>query len=75
MGSNNDGRGKVAPVPENLQRNAMPESILRHVEVPKYIPGVRIREVPVAMLGHSLSEEVKGSITDTQALLAASRCL
>ena len=63
------------PVPENLQRKVMPESILRHIKVPEYIPRVRIQEVPVEVRCHSFTEEVKGSITNTQALLEASRCL
>ncbi len=63
------------PVPENLQRKVIPESILRHVEVPEYIPRVRIQEVPVEVRRHSFTEEVKGSITDVQALLEANRCL
>ena len=63
------------PVPENLQRKVNPESILRHVEVPEYIPRVRIQEIPVEVRRHSFTEEVKGSITDVQALLEASRCL
>ena len=63
------------PVLENLQRKVIPESILRHVEVPEYIPRVRIQEVPVEVRRHSFTEEVKGSITDVQALLEANRCL
>ena len=63
------------PVPENLQRKVIPESILRHVEAPEYIPRVRIQEVPVEVRRHSFTEEVKGSITDVQALLEANRCL
>jgi NADPH-dependent glutamate synthase beta subunit-like oxidoreductase len=63
------------PVPENLQRKVIPESILRQVEVPEYIPRVRIQEIPVEVRRNSFTEEVKGSITDVQALLEASRCL
>ncbi|MEE4265330.1 MAG: hypothetical protein V2I56_21775 [Desulfobacteraceae bacterium] len=64
MASNNDGKGKV-----------IPESILRHVDSPEDIPRVRIQEVPVEVRRHSFTEEVKGSITDVQALLEANRCL
>jgi len=63
------------PVPENLQRKVIPESILRHVEVPEYIPRVRIQEVPMEVRRHSFTEEVKGSITDVQALFEANSCL
>lgn len=64
METNNGGKGKV-----------IPESILRHVESPEHIPRVRIQEVPLEVRRHSFSEEVKGSITDVQALLEANRCL
>jgi len=75
MESNNDGKGRVIPVPGVLQRKVNPGSILRHVEVPEYIPRVRIQEVPVEVRRHSFTEEVKASITDVQALLEAGRGL
>lgn len=75
MESNNDGKGKVIPLPENLQRKVMPESILRYIEVPGYIPRIRIQEVPVEVRRPSFTAKVEGSIPDVQALLEASRCL
>jgi pyruvate/2-oxoglutarate dehydrogenase complex dihydrolipoamide dehydrogenase (E3) component len=44
------------PVPENLQHKIILESILKHVTVPEHIPRVRIREVPVEVRCHSLTE-------------------
>lgn len=67
-------RGRI-PVPENLQKKIIRKSILKHVTVTDHIPRVRIREVPVEIRRRSFSEEVKGSISQSNALLESRRCL
>ncbi len=62
-------------IPENLQKNIIPKSILKHVTVTDHIPRVRIREVPVEIRRRSFTEEVKGSISQANAFLEARRCL
>jgi formate dehydrogenase beta subunit len=66
---------KKIPIPENLQRKIIPKSILKHVSVTDHIPRVRIREVPVEIRCRSFAEEVKGSISESSALLESRRCL
>ncbi len=63
------------PVPDNLQKKVIIESILKNMKVKHEIPRVRVPEVPVEERRHSFVEEVKESISDREALREASRCL
>ena len=63
------------PVPDNLQKKVIIESILKNMKVKHDIPRVRVQETPVEERRHSFSEEVKGPISDKEALRESSRCL
>jgi NADPH-dependent glutamate synthase beta subunit-like oxidoreductase/Pyruvate/2-oxoacid:ferredoxin oxidoreductase delta subunit len=63
------------PVPENLQKKVVTESILRDVKIWHDMPRVRVKRTPVEDRRKSFVEEVQQSITDREAAREASRCL
>ena len=63
------------PYSDKIQKRINSKSILRKVPISEHIPKVMVQELPVSIRKKSFIEEVQGTITETQALKEASRCL
>lgn len=63
------------PVSGKEQKRINPKSILREVPISEHIPKVVVEELPVSLRKNSFIEEVQGTISESQALVEAGRCL
>lgn len=63
------------PSSENDQKKINPRSILRDIEISNHIPKVVVDELPVSLRKKSFIEEIQGTISESQALTEARRCL
>ncbi len=67
-------QGAISVSSRELKR-INPKSIIKSVKVTDSIPKVNIKELPVSLRKQSFVEETQATITESQALTEAARCL